>query len=595
MALSIQNTGQKGIGVAGVSPSKPKCCRRPSLTGVGRAGWRGPQASLQHPYPNANIGSSTFQGDPKCPFSRVAGSLGLAKERVSDRPKENAGHVETPGPSAFSIQSFLDVSMILSKGIHHAMVEFNAKYGPVCRFANPADLNGASGWLFLNDPGDVQWVCATNTKNYSRRYLPDIYKWVTHEKGILGSQGAYNKRHRQLCQPPFRSPALLATFADVIVQRTQLLGDIWGEHNSFSTDVAVQTQRLTLDVVGLVAFSHDFEQTERIRRDMAGRASDTAENSDRLLWAVNTFGEVLAEVFITPFALLRLMDRLGFRQLRLLDEAVEVMRENMLEVIQKRRDKLASGDEGENDLLGVLLQARDEEGQAMTDEELWEDVHDIMGAGHETTATTTAAALHCICSRPEVERRVVQELDSVLGGRAPTYADLDKLQYLTMAIKETLRLYPAIPIFPREAATADRLPSGHRVDPGDVVFMSSYALGRSPQCWDNPEEFRPERFTQEEEARRHRFQWVPFGAGPRMCLGAGFAQMSVTLMVACLLQRFKFVPAHPMDVGYDITLNFQKTNGLHMRVQKRQPAPVGLGHAHVEHMAPSRLPAGATA
>lgn len=132
MGFSMQNTGQRGCGMVVLLPSRAKCHRTPGSTGLGRAGWTGPKASLQHPYPNANIGSSTFQGESKCPFSRVAGSLGLTKERSSDRTKENA-YVETPGPSAFSIQSFMDVSLIISKGIHQAMVEFDAKYGPVCR------------------------------------------------------------------------------------------------------------------------------------------------------------------------------------------------------------------------------------------------------------------------------------------------------------------------------------------------------------------------------------------------------------------------------------------------------------------------------
>jgi hypothetical protein len=135
MSLSIQNGSQTGFSwPRGVQGTRIRG-RIPHLTGVGRAGSVQPQASLQHPYPNANIGSSTFQGESKCPFSRVAGSLGLAKERVTDQPKEKVAHVETPGPPAFSIQSFLDVAMILTKGIHEAMLAFNAKYGPVCRYA----------------------------------------------------------------------------------------------------------------------------------------------------------------------------------------------------------------------------------------------------------------------------------------------------------------------------------------------------------------------------------------------------------------------------------------------------------------------------
>ncbi|WIA42697.1 hypothetical protein OEZ86_008649 [Tetradesmus obliquus] len=508
-----------------------------------------------------------------CPFTALKSQL--------TRPKPDQVQVDVPGPAPFSLESLGDVGTIFFEGLHVAMLKFSAKYGPVCRFANPASLNGATSWVFLNSPQNIQHVCAANVKNYTMRYLPDIYKYVTHEKGILGSQGAYNDRHRRLCAPPFRNKAQLERFADVVVQRSARLAEIWQQHlassssssSSFLTDVATQTQRLTLDVVGLTAFSHDFKQVQRIADDLSGAAGDSTQATDRLLWAVNTFGESLAEVFITPMPLLRAGHAMGLPHLRNLDEAVSVMRGAMLDVIQERRIALAAGQPVPQDLLGILLTAADEAGQAMTDEELWEDVHDVMGAGHETTATTTAAALYCISAHPAVESRLMAELQAVLGGRPPAYADLEQLPYLQACIKEVMRLYPAIPVFPREAAADDVLPSGHPVSKGDVVFMSSYALGRSPAIWPSPLTFDPSRFSPAAEASHHRFQFLPFGAGARMCLGASFAQMSVSLMVASLLQKFKFEPVTPasplIPVSYDITMNFNETRGLHMRVSAR--------------------------
>lgn len=156
-------------------------------------------------------------------------------------------------------------------------------------------------------------------------------------------------------------------------------------------------------------------------------------------------------------------------------------------------------------------------------------------------------------------------------GHQLCYEDLDRLQYLTQVVKEVLRLYPAIPVFPREASAADTLASGHSIDAGDVVFMSSYALGRSPLLWDDPLTFDPDRFTPENEAGRPRFQWMPFGGGPRMCLGASFAKMSVTVMAASMLRdlRFRCPEGAPqlIPVGYDITMNYQPTNGLHMHCE----------------------------
>lgn len=134
-------------------------------------------------------------------------------------------------------------------------------------------------------------------------------------------------------------------------------------------------------------------------------------------------------------------------------------------------------------------------------------------------------------------------------------------------------MYPPIPLFPRVANENDVIPSGHRVKKGDVVFMSGYCLGRTPDIWPSPLEFQPERFDPEIEESMHRFQWAPFGAGPRMCLGANFAQMSVVLMVVTLIQHQKFTPIYPtgkqLDVEYDITMNFNRTKGLKMKVEPR--------------------------
>ncbi|KAL4419812.1 hypothetical protein ABPG75_006910 [Micractinium tetrahymenae] len=472
------------------------------------------------------------------------------------------------------------VTTIFTEGLHEAILRGAQRYGPVSRYANPAALGGAAGWVFLNSPEDIQYVNATNTRNFSERFLPDIYKWVTHEKGILGSSGEYNRRHRKLVGLPFRSAALLSKFADVVVDRSARVAETFSaQPRPVRTNVAVQTQRLTLDVVGLTAFSHNFGECGAIARDINGSAPPSASDQDRLLWAVNAFGQVLSEVFITPMPMLRVMDALGFKQLQTLREACEVMRQSMLDVIAERRAALAArtaAGEGEGearDVLDMLLQATDDSGVHMTDSELWEDVHDIMGAGHETTATTAAAALYCIAAHPEVEARAVAELQEVLGGRLPTMADLERLPYLSAVIKEVLRLYPAIPVFPRQAAAEDRLPSGHRILKGDVVFMSTYALHRDPQVWEDPLTFDPERFLGARGDALHRFQWLPFGAGPRVCLGASFASMSVSLMVATLLQRCKFTPVRPtsqlIPAAYDITLNFDRTGGLLMEVAPR--------------------------
>ncbi|GLC47259.1 hypothetical protein PLESTB_001835900 [Pleodorina starrii] len=641
MSMSLSNTvlasSQKVMRprrIAARAVSSPGNSARPSpqqhqqsVTSV--AAITGSSVRLSHPAPTAAsaVEASASAANPveqasKCPIRQLTSAFSAASDSLpstsvgvpsaataSSSSSSSSSSSELrpiPGPAPLSLAALQDVSIIFTQGLHVAMLAFSEKYGPVCRFANPASLNGATSWVFLNSPEAVQHVCATAVRNYGRRYLPDIYNYVTHGKGILGSQDEYNARHRRLCSGPFRNRAQLQRFSTVVVERSHQLADIWmeaveaaGARSSPSpsvsspspsvspspspsvssgggclvTDVAVHSQRLTLDIVGLVAFSHDFRQVEQVSRDLGGSAADPRLLPDRVLWAVNTFGQVLADIFITPLPLLRLLDALGLPHLRRLDEAVGVMRAAMLEVIQERRTALSSGLPGKDDLLQALLTATDEVGRGLTDEELWEDVHDIMGAGHETTATTTAALLYCISAHPDVRQRVEAELDQVLAGQPPSFEALEHMPYLQCCVKEVMRLYPAIPVFPREALRDDELPSGHVINAGDVVFMSSYALGRSAALWPDPLTFNPDRFSPEAEAAHHRFQWLPFGAGPRMCLGASFAQMSVSLMAATLLQRFRFTPLHPssrlIPVAYDITMNFNPSGGLRMKVQPR--------------------------
>eukprot|EP00897_Mesotaenium_endlicherianum_P009449 jgi/Mesen1/8532/ME000482S07990 len=494
-----------------------------------------------------------------CPMHGGVMSMSQALASGSSSMSGASAHIseeaETPipGPAPWNIpQNLLDLSKIAISGIEEATLFYWQKYGGICRFAN-----GVSAWTFVNDPAIVHHICFTNTKNYSLRFLPAVYEHVTHGKGILGSQGEYNRVHRKLCQPPFMRPQQLQHFASAIGNKVQDLVDLWTEQGGTTGDMALHMQRLTLDVIGSVAFSYDFGQIARIRDDPAGTAKGADEGGDALLEAVNESQALMGRLFITPLPVLRLFKWAREPGMRRLDCSLSTMEHIMMKTIQERREVWhATGDAG-SDLLGALLLVK-----GLSDLELWEDVHDIMGAGHETTATTLTATLFSISQHPHVEAQVVKELERVLKGAPPSYEDISegKLPYLTMAVKEALRLYPPIPLFPRKVAADDILPGGYKIPAGDVVFMSTYAMGRNSTHWPDPLTFDPERFLPEQEAERPKCAWVPFGAGPRMCLGAAFAQMSVVQLAAALLQRFKFKALKPISqhlpYAYDITMNF---------------------------------------
>ncbi|KAK3267371.1 hypothetical protein CYMTET_24065 [Cymbomonas tetramitiformis] len=442
-----------------------------------------------------------------------------------------------------------------------ATLHFADTYGAVARFPNPSGINGAAGWLFLNHPDLIQYVCMEKVPNYTERYLPDIYAYVTDGQGILGSGGAYNKAQRKLCMPPFQKKASLQNFASSVVERADYLTSIWQSEGKFTADMAVQMQRLTLDIVGVVAFSHDFKQL-RGMAEYGVLAKEDEIPTDRVLHDINVAQDIMGRVFVTPLPVLKALRAMRAPFMITMENAFADMKDAVMPIIQERREAKQRG-ETKEDLLDSLLEMQaelQETGEGFTDGELWEDVHDVMGAGHETTASTLSACLYTLSQHPEIDRKVQAELEAVLGGRLPTYEDFDQLVYTKQVVKEVLRLYPPIPIFPRLAKEDDVLPTGHKVSAGEVIFMSSYAMGRSEMIWEDPLTFDPSRFDEEVEATRHRFQWVPFGGGPRMCMGAGFAMLSTTLVLSTLVQKYKFKAVKDqgpvIPIKYDITMYF---------------------------------------
>ncbi|QDZ17484.1 cytochrome P450 [Chloropicon primus] len=510
-----------------------------------------------------------------CPFSALvkgdapttsSGNGKVVARRGSERRRP-------PGPpgGAFGREALRVVASLTLDGVPKTTLKLAQEYGDAIAFENPVGLGDAAGWTFLSSPDDIEHVSASNCNNYRERFLPDSYAFATDGKGILATGGEYNRRHRSLCQPSFQKKSLLASFADVVTESTEGLKRQWEESaascsgvDGVAIDLPLHMQRLTLDIIGSVAFSHDFGQVAECGREMRGEKS---ERPSTLVQAVNHFGEALAEVFVTPMPILRVLEAIRYPSVTKLRSSLGTIHSEMRTIIEGRRAEYESGTNHTDDLLDSLMRARDENGDPLTTQELFEDVHDIMGAGHETTATTLSALIYSITRHKHVMMKIKEELGRVLGGRVPTFEDLNELEYTEMVVKEVLRLYPSIPIFPRVAAGDDYLPSGYYVPKGEVVFMSSYAMGRLDRLWEDPEVFDPERFAPEMEAKRHRYAFVPFGAGPRMCLGAKFAMLSLKLVTATLLQGdFDLEVCSPtdavLDIDWDITMNFKKTNGI---------------------------------
>jgi cytochrome P450 len=225
--------------------------------------------------------------------------------------------------------------------------------------------------------------------------------------------------------------------------------------------------------------------------------------------------------------------------------------------------------EDKGDLLAMLLQARDEDtGAGMTDEQVRNEVATLMFAGHETTAVTLTWAFYLLSQHPEAERKLHAELAEALGGRTPTVADLPSLKYTRMVVEETLRLYPPAFGVTRQSLGEDEI-GGYRIPANSSVSVIINNVHHDPRWWENPEQFEPERFSPERSVDRPNFAYLPFGGGPRLCIGNSFAMTEAQLALATVAQRYqlRLVPGHPVRPNPIFVL--RTSHGLPMTAQRR--------------------------
>jgi len=218
----------------------------------------------------------------------------------------------------------------------------------------------------------------------------------------------------------------------------------------------------------------------------------------------------------------------------LLKDAVVVLDSYVARLIDERRRSPGQ----HSDLLSLLLAARDDtSGKGLSDKQVRDELLTLFVAGHETTATGLAWTLYLLGKNPEIEAAVLREVDALPG--EPTAADLPKLDLTRRVFMEALRLYPPVFVFARQAVEPTTL-RGVPLKRHTIVLVPVYALHRRPDLWPEPERFDPDRFLPENEAKRPRLAWLPFGAGPRVCIGAFFALMEAQLVLATLLRKFRF-------------------------------------------------------
>jgi cytochrome P450 len=397
-------------------------------------------------------------------------------------------------------------------------LRLSARYGDVVR----VPFAPRRSFFLLSRPEHAEHVLAANQDGYVKAFTYRPLRALV-GNGLLTSEGEHWRRHRRLIQPVFSRREVtglgpqMAAAARRLARRWEDLAD------GSLVNVAGAMGAVTLEVVGLALFGADLTgDTEQMGRAMSvGQRAVVLTTFLPIGWGPRSTWVVKAAA--------RRIGRIG--------EGVEGP---VGRLIATRR---AGGDHDgpSRDLLDVLLRARDERGEALTDAEIGDEVTTFMLAGHETSANALTWALALLSAYPAARRRLEEELDAVLGERDPDAADVDRLPWARAVVAEALRLYPPAWTIERDAVADDDV-AGVPVPAGSLVAISPYLVHRHPGFWPDPAGFDPRRFLpggSGDASTRHRYAFIPFGGGKRACVGASFAELETVLVLATIARRFR--------------------------------------------------------
>lgn len=397
----------------------------------------------------------------------------------------------------------------------------------------------------VSHPDYVRHILVENNHNYVRNpFINDVVKLFLGD-GLFTMDGESWLSRRRLMQPAFHRQRLAGLGTLMTDAAEAMLAD-WAQwHDGQEVMVDEEMMKTTLRVVGQALFSVD----------LLGAASALGD-------AFTGVSEFTNYRMNTPFPPPLWLPTRRNRQFK---AALATLDRTVYSIIQER--KKTSEEKG--DLLDMLMAARDADtGAGMTDAELRNEVALLIFAGHETTATTLTWAFYLLSQHPAAEAKLHAELATVLRGRTPTLADLANLPYNRMVIEETMRLYPPAWGVSRKSVAADEV-GGYQIPAQASLTLPIVTLHYDPRWWEQPERFDPERFSSERSANRHKFAYLPFGAGPRQCIGNNFALMEAQLVLATVAQRYqlRLRPGHPVQP--DPVFVLRTSHGLPMTVTRR--------------------------
>lgn len=387
----------------------------------------------------------------------------------------------------------------------------------------------------ITQPEHIKYVLQDNAKNYHLGGVFDETVPVV-GRGLTTNNGPTWLRQRRMVQSAFHRE-IVDSFGDIIASSARVALEQWKDHTRFDRLINIDAEMLRLNhhILGKLLFSTNFAD---------------------------------GDPFLAAFAIVRVISVNRVRSIvqlpvnRRFKQAVQTLDEFAYHQIDERRKGAVR-----TDMLSMLMNAKDEQtGEGMSDTELHDEIMTLFFAAYEDVANAVAWAWYLLAQNPVQENKLRAEVQNVLGQRPPTANDLHNLPYLSRVVNEVLRLYPPSWSILRDAVAEDEI-GGFHIPAGSMVLFDGYLTHRLPAYWEDPERFDPERFLPERSAGRPRFAYIPFGGGPRQCIGNELALMEIKLILACMVQFYQFTLASKLPIRMNALSSLQPRGGVWVKLK----------------------------
>ncbi|KAK7340336.1 hypothetical protein VNO77_21038 [Canavalia gladiata] len=470
--------------------------------------------------------------------------------------EEGSGYLRIPEAKG-------SIKAVRSEAFFIPLYELYLTYGGIFRLTF-----GPKSFLIVSDPSIAKHILRNNSKAYSKGILAEILDFVM-GKGLIPADGEIWRVRRRAIVPALHLK-YVAAMIGLFGQATDRLCKTLDAAASDGEDVEMESlfSRLTLDIIGKAVFNYDF---------------DSLSNDTGIVEAVYTVLREAEDRSVAPIPVweLPIWKDISPRQ-RKVNAALKLINDTLDDLIAicKRmvdEEELQFHEEYMNEQDPSILHFLLASGDDVSSKQLRDDLMTMLIAGHETSAAVLTWTFYLLSKEPRVMSKLQEEVDSVLGDRSPTIEDMKKLKYATRVINESLRLYPQPPVLIRRSLEDDVL-GEYPIKRGEDIFISVWNLHRSPELWDDADKFEPERWALDgpnPNETNQNFKYLPFGGGPRKCVGDMFASYETVVALAMLVRRFNFqmaVGAPPVEMTTGATIH--TTQGLKMTVTHRMKPPI---------------------